>query len=176
MTSAAAIDVTEPSLFEDIPAYGGFLKLAGGRPEIYGPAMQLCQAVMRGPGPLEPTDRELIAAYVSRKTGCTFCETSHTAIAKALGAEGAARILDEVPQPYAALFAFADRVIAQDVGRADLDALVAAGHDPAVADQIIHVVALFGFFNRVVSGYGFKSTPDMDAQIGQMMAKGYAMA
>lgn len=49
----------------------------------------LAEALLRGPSPLTPGQREAIAAHVSRRNECTFCAETHGAVARALGEAGA---------------------------------------------------------------------------------------
>src|SRR5271165_2448549 len=42
---------------------------------------------MRGPSPFTQGQRELIAAYVSGLNACTYCHTTHIAVAAACGVE-----------------------------------------------------------------------------------------
>src|SRR5215472_17642509 len=43
------------------------------------------QRLMRGPSPLTPGERELIAAYVSGVNRCRYCYGAHSVIARGLG-------------------------------------------------------------------------------------------
>src|SRR5262249_22458765 len=47
--------------------------------------MELHEAIMRGPSPLTPGERELIAAYVSGLNECRYCHGVHAEAAKAFG-------------------------------------------------------------------------------------------
>ena len=42
---------------------------------------QLADEMLRGPRPLSPADRELIATYVSAANNCVYCQMVHGAIA-----------------------------------------------------------------------------------------------
>src|SRR5690349_262079 len=54
------------------------------RPETAAPLNELAEVLLRrGPHPLSPGERELIAAYVSGLNECTFCCSSHSAFAAA---------------------------------------------------------------------------------------------
>jgi hypothetical protein len=50
----------------------GLWHLLAYKPEMTDPLTQLTQAVMRGPSPLSPGMRELIAAFTSRRNQCVF--------------------------------------------------------------------------------------------------------
>jgi len=48
-------------------------------PDIADPLHHFAQALMRGPSPFTPAERELIAIHVSQANGCAFCRDSHAA-------------------------------------------------------------------------------------------------
>src|SRR5690606_36075767 len=54
-------------------------------PEIYGPWADMGQALMQGPSPLTPGEREMIAAYVVGLAECRFAYVAHNAAAHAWG-------------------------------------------------------------------------------------------
>ena len=45
--------------------------------------------LMRGPSPLTPSERELIAAYVSGVNSCRYCQGAHSLVARAFGVDEA---------------------------------------------------------------------------------------
>ena len=51
------------------------------RPETAKPLNELVEVLLRGPHPLTPGERELIATYVSAQNDCQYCQTIHGAIA-----------------------------------------------------------------------------------------------
>src|SRR6188472_970644 len=51
------------------------------RPETAKPLNDLVDVLLRGPHPLSPGERELIATYVSAQNDCQYCQTIHGAIA-----------------------------------------------------------------------------------------------
>src|SRR5471030_928103 len=65
----------------------GIRSLAKFRPETGKPLYDLAQVLLRGPSPLMEAERELIAAYVSHRNDCFFCENSHAAAARCLYGE-----------------------------------------------------------------------------------------
>ena len=73
----------------DLPPLPGIAGLLAGHPETAGPLNSLAQALLRGPSPLTPAQRETIAAYVSRRNECTFCANSHAETERELGASQA---------------------------------------------------------------------------------------
>ena len=56
-------------------------------PEVSSKLIEYHEALMRGPSPLSPGDRELIAGYVSSLNACQYCAGVHVATAEAFGVE-----------------------------------------------------------------------------------------
>ena len=56
------------------------------------------EALMRGPSPFTEGERELIAAVVSRRNRCGYCEGVHAATARAMG-ETPARVASVLDDP-----------------------------------------------------------------------------
>ena len=72
-----------------LPADASLLDVFKRFPETNRPLIELHEALLRGPSPFTEAERELIAAYVSRKNGCGYCSGVHTLTAEKLGvAEG----------------------------------------------------------------------------------------
>jgi uncharacterized peroxidase-related enzyme len=66
------------SLPEGLPGIRGPMAF---RPETARPLNELVDVLLRGPHPLTPGERELIATYVSAENDCEYCQTIHGAIA-----------------------------------------------------------------------------------------------
>jgi len=66
------------SLPPDLPGIRGPMAF---RPETAKPLNELVEVLLRGPHPLTPGERELIATYVSAQNDCQYCQTIHGAIA-----------------------------------------------------------------------------------------------
>src|SRR5215831_15956978 len=62
----------------DLPGIRGPMAF---RPETARPLNDLVDVLLRGPHPLTPGERELIATYVSSQNDCRYCQTIHGAIA-----------------------------------------------------------------------------------------------
>ena len=69
------------NLPEGVP---GIRSLVMFRPETGKHLYELAQVLLRGPSPLSPAERELIATHVSARNNCTFCMNSHAAAAREL--------------------------------------------------------------------------------------------
>jgi uncharacterized peroxidase-related enzyme len=143
------------------------------RPEI-APAMgALADVLLHAPHTLPAADRELIGAYVSSLNGCTFCRTSHAAIAAChLNGDEAfveTVLLDPSQAPISeklkALLAIAARV--QRSGRDVRAEDVARAREMGASDLEIHdavlIAALFCFYNRYVDGLGAWTPSDPEA-------------
>src|ERR1700691_2284684 len=50
-------------------------------PETAKPLNALAEVLLRAPNSLTPTDREMIATYVSFRNDCHFCQNAHGAVA-----------------------------------------------------------------------------------------------
>ena len=137
---------------------------------------RFAQTLLRGPSPLSPAEREVIAAHVSSLNQCTFCANTHGAVAKHLGAE-----LEPKSERMHALLAIATKV--QESGSKVLPSDVDAARDAGATDHEIHdtvlVAAAFCMFNRYVDGLGAWTPEDGDPMydfIGQLLAtQGYEL-
>jgi uncharacterized peroxidase-related enzyme len=144
---------------DGLPGIRGLLAF---RPETAGPLGALADVLLHAPNTLAAGDRELIAAYVSSLNDCTFCHTSHAAIAAChLGDDEAlvaAVLRDPEHAPIAtklkALLAIARRV--QQGGRTVRDEDIARARREGATDIEIHdtvlIAAAFCMFNRYVDG------------------------
>src|SRR3954462_4229449 len=153
------------------------------RPETAKPMRELAEVLLRGPNTLTSAERETIAALVSSRNDCHFCQASHTAAA-AHHQEGDYSVVNAVKRDYEsapisiklrALLTIAGRV--QESGRqvtpADVpDALAAGATDREIHDTVL-IAAAFSMFNRYVDGLA-TFTPTDDAEydaMGQRMAR-----
>lgn len=158
------------------------------RPEIAGPILALTEIVMRGPGTLTPGERELIAAYVSTRNDCHFCQTSHRAAAahhydRNYELVDAVRCDPEsapVSLKLKALLAIAAKV--QVSGKSVTEEDVARARAAGAVDMEIHdtvlIAAMFCMANRYVDGLASFTPDDQKVydRMGSVMAnKGYIM-
>ncbi|GAA1573357.1 carboxymuconolactone decarboxylase family protein [Actinomadura kijaniata] len=158
----------------------GLLSLLAYRPETAGPLSRLAEVLLRGPGPLERGERELIAAYVSHLNDCAFCAGAHGACAAAQ-LDGGAAVVERVradpasapvPDRLRALLAVAAAV--RDGGRAVTPDHVAAARAAGATDTEIHdtvlIAAAFCMYNRYVDGLA-TLTPEDPAMYEQAAAR-----
>lgn len=145
-------------------------------PDIYSGMTRRSDAILRGPSPLAPGERELIGAYVSALNACNYCYGGHRAAAELFGIApetidgliadvGTAPIADKL-RP---IFAFVKKLTLTParMTQADADAVFAAGWDEAALHSAIVVCAHFNFMNRIVDGHGIKADPAAFAERGR---------
>ena len=150
--------------FKSLPAEAGPGDVFQAYPDVYGPWADTSQALMNGPSPLTPGEREMIAAFVAGTANCRYAFVAHRAAAHAHGiAEGLIDMLladlDGAPveDRFRPLLAYARKLtLAPDtVAQADADAVFAAGWDDKALHDAIAVTARMNFMCRLVQGYGF---------------------
>lgn len=159
------------------------------RPETAGPLSALAETLLRGPGPLERGERELIAAYVSELNDCRFCASSHGACAAAQLPGGMTLVEqvhadpDQAPisDRLRALLAIAAAV--QRGGKEVGEEHVKAARDAGATDVEIHdtvlIAAAFCMYNRYVDGLATSLPADEDAyrqMAERIVAHGYGSA
>ncbi|MGJ8533577.1 MAG: carboxymuconolactone decarboxylase family protein [Alphaproteobacteria bacterium] len=153
------------------------------QPERFGPLLLFANDVMRSKSELEPSMRELLAAYVSGLNDCVFCVGVHEQTAQKFGVEPSLLkgLLNDVAQADIAdslkpIFVFA-RKLSQESSRivdADRLAVLEAGHGEDTLTDVIAIVSLFSFFNRLVDGHGVKGSEGIFDRDSQMLfAFGY---
>ncbi len=148
-------------------------------PERFGPILTFAQDVMRGSSALAKADRELLAAYVSALNACSFCHGVHAATAQKFGVRAelletllADRTLEALDAKLRPIFAFAQKLTLEParVTNADRQVIVQTGFDQAAIGDVVAIVALFSFFNRLVDGHGVKGTAEVFARDAEMLA------
>lgn len=153
------------------PGVPGIRSLMQARPETAGPLTDLAQVLLHAPNSLTRGERELIAAYVSRLNDCTFCCTSHAAIASCHLQDDKlvdAVLRDPEGAPISAkmkaLLGIAGRV--QLSGRAVRPDDIAWARREGATDTEIHdtvlIAAAFCLFNRYVDGLDAWTPDDPD--------------
>jgi uncharacterized peroxidase-related enzyme len=156
----------------------------------YKPAMtdhlsRFTQELMRGPSPLSPGQRELIAAFTSNRNQCLFWTGSHAAVAAELLGDAAkvqAVLRDYTTAPISeaekALFKFVAKVnrTSNQITRADVDEARAAGWSDEALYYATSVCALFNFYNRWIDATGVQDMPAVGYQMSghRLATEGYA--
>jgi uncharacterized peroxidase-related enzyme len=153
------------------------------RPETAKPMRELAETLLRGPNTLTSGEREMIAAFVSSRNDCHFCQASHSAAA-AHHLDGNYALVDAVKRDYQsapvsaklkALLAIAGRVQqgGKQVTPADIDCARQAGATDTEIHDTVLIAAAFCMFNRYVDGLATLTPTDPQAydQMGERMAR-----
>jgi uncharacterized peroxidase-related enzyme len=163
----------------------GIRSLVMFRPETGKYLYDLAQELLRGESPLSQADRELIAAYVSKRNDCFFCMSSHAAAARCLYGDDEA-IVDDVlsdmkrsaiSDKLKALLHLAGKVqiLGKEVTSADIDAAKVLGATDKEIHDTVLIAAAFCMFNRYVDGLASLTPTDPEAykEMGKRMVAGY---
>lgn len=174
------------ALEEGVP---GIVSAFGFRPETAKPMRELAEVLLRGESTLTSAEREMIAAYVSSRNECRFCQLSHSAAAaEHLGGEEAHYALVDAVKadPHGApvspklktLLRIAGKV--QQGGKLVTAEDIAAARAQGASDREIHdtvlIAAAFCMYNRYVDGLATFQPEDPASYrpMGKMMAhEGY---
>lgn len=154
-------------------------------PELAQPLHQFAQTLLRGHCQLSAADRELIAACVSRLNGCDYCRDSHTSTlgylddaAPAVHEVAAELELSAVRPALRPVLAYARKLNdhPDQVGQADVDAILEVGWQESAVVYAAIVCGLFNLMNRWVEGLGIESDPAAVDAAGRMLAsRGYVV-
>jgi uncharacterized peroxidase-related enzyme len=173
-------------LQEGLPGIVGLLAFS---PDTAQPLLQLAELLLRGPNTLTSAEREMIAAHVSYRNECDFCQLSHSAAAAAhLG--GNYDLVDcikvdpeaaEVSSKMKALLNIAGKVqkggkqvTSEDASRAR----IYGATDKEIHDTVL-IAAAFCMYNRYVDGLRTPQPLGREAyhEMGERMAhEGYGRA
>ncbi len=160
------------------------------RPETARPLTELAETLLRGPSPLSSGERELIAAWASKKNHCVFCSESHGASAQyhLRDTPGLVRQVLEDPAKASispklrALLGIAEKVTLGGAAVAASDMQMARAHgatDVEIHDTVL-IAAAFCMYNRYVDGLATLCPPAGSpayAPMGEVLAtQGYLRA
>lgn len=149
---------------EGLPGIRGLLAF---RPETAAPMGELAEVLLRGPSTLTRAEREMVAAHVSYRNACHFCQSVHAAIAaEHLGGrdedyalvQQAQRDAEAAPvtEKMKALLVIAGKV--QEDGKRvtpdDIDRARLHGATDLEIHDVVLIAAAFCMFNRYVDGLG----------------------
>lgn len=165
----------------------GIRSLVMFRPETGKYLYDLAEVLLRGESPLSKANRELIAAYVSKRNDCFFCMSSHAAAARCLFPEADTTVDDVledmgksgISRKMKALLNIAGKV--QVSGKEVEPADIAEAKKEEATDKEIHdtvlIAAAFCMFNRYVDGLASFTPTDPEAykEMGKRMIQGYAL-
>ena len=159
-------------------------KLVYYRPDFYGTrAKEFTHEAMRGPSAWSVGDRELMAAYVSKVNGSTFCIAAHTATASQ-AYHDTPRVaavladLDSAPVPKslrATLQMLGTLTATGELSAADMGEVLAAGVSPEQVEDALAVCAAFNTTNRLADTFGFEILSPEGFQAGAkfLLKRGY---
>jgi len=156
---------------------GGVVDAFMRMPGRYLPFTELLAGIMSGPSELPGPAREMIALHVSELNDCLYCVQSHTAVLLAGNisvsvVKAAQSGKSHDPEIQAAL-TFAGKLTRSPgaITQTDVDAVLAAGLCAQAVEDIIAVVGLFSYLNRLVDGIGLVGDEAAIIQGGAMIAE-----
>jgi uncharacterized peroxidase-related enzyme len=172
------------TLLRALPANATLADLRLRYPDLLEKLRPYADRLMRGPSPLTPGQRELIAAFVSGVNSCRYCHGAHARVAQAFGIDETvlAAALDDleraaIDRSLKPLLRYV-RKLTETPSRmteADASAVYAAGWND---DALLHAIAVCAYFNnmnRLVDGTGIVGTPEAYAVAArQLAAHGYS--
>jgi uncharacterized peroxidase-related enzyme len=161
------------------------LHLFAYKPEKTDHLARFTQEVMRGPSPLLPGQRELIAALTSKLNQCLFWIGSHAAVAaELLGdkdlVQSVLTNVDTAPlsDKDRSLYSFIRKMVddSTSIGQDDVDRVLRAGWSDEALYDAITVCSLFQFYNNWIDATGVADMPVMAYEMsGKRLATvGYA--
>jgi uncharacterized peroxidase-related enzyme len=148
-------------------------------PRIWKHFGEFSRELMRGPSPLSPGERELIAGFVSGLNACEFCHGAHTAAAVAFGFPDdlMPQLLDNidtasVDDKLKPILKYVKKLTLTSARmvQADADAVFAAGWDETALHHAIGVAARYNLVNRLIHGHGIQANPDTFKERGEHIA------
>lgn len=149
------------NLNNDFPGIRGLMAF---RPETAGPLNDLAETLLRNDNTLTPGERELIAAFVSARNDCFFCQNSHGGYAQhflqcnteLIDSVKADHLSADISDKLRALLTIAESVTRG--GKYVTEEQVQKAHNAGATDREIHdtvlIAAAFCMFNRYVDGLG----------------------
>ncbi len=165
------------SFFSYSTDYKGVVDVLMHDVDRYLPFSQLMARIMSAESELSAPQREMIALRVSALNDCHYCVGSHKAVLASLAVDHstiaaveAGAVADDQLQ---AVLVFAAKLTQHpgEITRNDVDALCKAGWSERAVEDIINVVSLFSFLNRLVDGFGIKGSTKGFSQAGAMIAE-----
>jgi alkylhydroperoxidase family enzyme len=134
-------------------------------PDIYRPWSEMSEALMNGPSPFTPAERELLFSFAAGAMGSAYVYAAHSEVVYARGYESGLldRLLEDVNAPgvddrlrpvlaYIAKLARAP----DELSQADADAVFAADWNERALHDAIAVTGRAAFMHRLTAGFGFR--------------------
>jgi uncharacterized peroxidase-related enzyme len=167
--------------FKSMPETAGPGNVFSANRDVYRHWAEMGQALINGPSPLSPAEREMIQAYVAGILDCRYAYVAHTACAVARGLEEGlvADLVDNIEtapiaENWKPLLQFIRKLTLQTtkVEQADADAVFAAGWSEKALHDAIAVTARMTFMSRIIHGHGFTPmTPERAKASAEHRAK-----
>lgn len=171
------------ALLRSLPADATLADLRAQFADLLDHLRPYAQRLMRGPSPLTPGERELIAAFVSGINSCHYCYGSHSRVAQAFGVERDtfAALLDDIDiariDPRLKPILHYVRKLTEMPSRlteADAAAVYDAGWNDEALLHAIAVCAYFNNMNRLAEGAGtIGNAEEYSAAAENLVAHGY---
>jgi uncharacterized peroxidase-related enzyme len=136
--------------------------------------------LMRGPSPLTPGQRELIAAFVSGVNSCRYCHGAHSLVARSFGIEEAVLITSLANIEMAPVDARLKPILRYVRKLTETPSRMTPGDAAAVYDAgwndeaLLHAIAVCAYFNnmnRLVEGAGIVGTAEEYAVAAQRLVE-----
>jgi len=151
----------------------GMLGLLKDKPNVVGAFLNLAHEVMHTESALSTLNREILGAYVSKKFGCSYCHLGHEETVFALGGEEAKKLVNKPTPELENIFEIADKVVANTINEKEVLSFLGKGFTEQQYEDIVFVCGLFGFANRMVTGFGMQYKAERDEASSRYLAKGY---
>lgn len=165
---------TEIKLFQDAENAGMFV-VGQRNPNIFNAFLNLAHEVMHPESAFSPLTRELLGAYVSKQFGCSFCHLGHLETAFAIGGDEVRTLVDNPSDELKPIYSLANKVISNSITKEDVANFLDLGYTEKHYQDVVFVCALFGFANRMVTGFGIEYNPKRDETSSRFLANGYKM-
>jgi alkylhydroperoxidase family enzyme len=159
-------------LFEEIGNLG-MRGIGQRRQNIFGAFLNLAHEAMHTESAFIPLNREILGAYVSKKFGCSYCHLGHLETVFVLGGESSKILVDEPTEELKIVFEMADKVVENRILEQDIVDFMAKGYTEQHYEDIVFVCSLFGFANRMVTGFGLEYIASRDESGSRYLANGY---
>ena len=149
-------------------------------PKRFNPLNAATQNILRGPGEMSFEQREFLAAFVSGVNSCSFCHSSHKAVALVYGVDEKqldsaisdleATDLDPKMKP---ILRMAEKLTKEPsrMIQSDIEAITAVGWSEDTAHDAVVICALFNFYNRMLDGHGIKGSEEKAAKSARFLPK-----
>lgn len=151
----------------------------------FAPLDAFSQHIMRGDSELSIAHRELIAGFVSALNECQFCYGSHNAVAQQFGIEPELieRLLESIDdsnimEKLKPILKYARKltITPSRIVKSDIEAITRSGWSEKTVEDVIAIVCLFNFYNRLLDGHGVKGKNSIYAFAGKHLSKrGYGV-